>query len=77
MKTDVLIVGGGLAGTATAYYLAREGVEVTLIEQGSLNGRASGANAGSIHAQIPHAEYVDLGPAWARSFAAVLPMLRD
>ena len=77
MKTDVLIVGGGLAGTATAYYLAREGVAVTLIEQGSLNGRASGANAGSIHAQIPFMDYVGLGPAWARTFAPVLAMMRD
>ena len=33
MKTDVLIVGGGLAGCATAYFLAREGVDVALIER--------------------------------------------
>lgn len=77
MKTDVLIVGGGLAGSATAYYLAREGVAVTLIERGSLNGRASGANAGSIHVQIPFPEYVELGLGWARGFAPVLPMMRD
>jgi len=77
MKTDVLIVGGGLAGSATAYYLAREGVAVTLIERGALNGRASGANAGSIHVQIPFAEYVELGDGWARAFAPVLPMMRD
>jgi sarcosine oxidase subunit beta len=76
MKTDVLIVGGGLAGTATAYYLAREGVAVTLIEQRSLNAGASGANAGSIHAQIPHTSYVTLGADWARHFAPVLPMMR-
>lgn len=76
MKTDVLIVGGGLAGTATAYYLARAGADVTLIERGSLNARASGANAGSLHLQIPHTEFVELGPAWARAFAPVLPMLR-
>jgi len=76
VRTDVLIVGGGLAGSATAYYLAKAGAGVTLIERGALNARASGANAGSIHLQIPHTEYVALGPAWARGFAPVLPMMR-
>lgn len=50
--TDVLIVGGGLAGAALAYYLAKEGVEVTLLERADLNREASGTNAGSFHFQI-------------------------
>ena len=50
--TDVLVVGGGLAGTALAYYLARQGVEVVLVERGELNREASGTNAGSFHFQI-------------------------
>jgi glycine/D-amino acid oxidase-like deaminating enzyme len=51
-STDVLVVGGGLAGTALAYYLARHGVEVALVERGELNREASGTNAGSFHFQI-------------------------
>ncbi|MEP6812473.1 MAG: FAD-dependent oxidoreductase [Actinomycetota bacterium] len=51
-STDVLIVGGGLAGSALAYYLAGEGVEVVLVERGELNREASGTNAGSFHFQI-------------------------
>jgi glycine/D-amino acid oxidase-like deaminating enzyme len=51
-ETDVLIVGGGLAGCALAHYLAKEGVETTLIERGDLNREASGTNAGSFHFQI-------------------------
>ena len=51
-STDVLVVGGGLAGTALAYYLARAGVEVVLVERGELNREASGTNAGSFHFQI-------------------------
>ena len=50
--TDVLIVGGGLAGTALSYYLAREGVESVLVERGELNREASGTNAGSFHFQV-------------------------
>ena len=74
-KTDILIVGGGLAGCATAYYLAKAGAGVTLIERDELNMQASGANAGSFHAQIPHITYLEEGEAWARNFAPVVEML--
>jgi len=77
MRTDVLIVGGGLAGVATAYYLARAGVEATLIERYDLNAQASGANAGSLHAQIPHEPFVTEGEAWARTFAPAMSLLVD
>jgi glycine/D-amino acid oxidase-like deaminating enzyme len=51
-STDVLVVGGGLAGSALVYYLARAGVECVLVERGELNREASGTNAGSFHFQI-------------------------
>jgi sarcosine oxidase, subunit beta len=51
-ETDVAIVGGGLAGTALAYYLAKEGVDAVLLERSELNREASGTNAGSFHFQI-------------------------
>ena len=73
---DVLVIGGGLAGTATAFFLAKGGATVTLLEAGDLNTQASGANAGSIHLQIPVAEYRSLGPAWAARFAPTLRLLR-
>ena len=77
IDTDVLIVGGGLAGCATAYYLAREGVEVALIERYDLNTQASGSNAGSIHAQIPHEPFLSLGAEWARNFAPTIPLMLE
>ncbi len=44
-QTDVVIVGGGLAGLTAASYLARAGVAVTLFEKSSnLGGRAATQN---------------------------------
>jgi glycine/D-amino acid oxidase-like deaminating enzyme len=57
MRTDTLVIGGGILGCATAYYLATQGVEVHLIERGELNREASGANAGSFHIQIHGAHF--------------------
>jgi glycine/D-amino acid oxidase-like deaminating enzyme len=43
---DVVVVGGGIVGCATAYYCAREGMSVTLLEQRSIGYGASGRNPG-------------------------------
>ena len=37
VETDVLVVGGGLLGCAVAYYLARAGTDVVVIERDELN----------------------------------------
>ena len=68
MEKEVIILGGGLAGCAAALYLARDGVPVRLIEAGVVAGAASSANAGSLHAQIPHDPFRNLGADWARAF---------
>lgn len=45
----VLVLGGGVVGTTSAYYLAREGVEVTVVDrQPGVAEEASHANAGQI-----------------------------
>ena len=77
LKTDVLVIGGGLAGSATAYYLAREGVEVLLVERLDLNTLASGSNAGSLHLQIPYPEFISEGEDWARGFTEATPVMRE
>ncbi|ALK96768.1 sarcosine oxidase subunit beta [Massilia sp. WF1] len=49
--SDVLIVGGGLMGTATAFFLRRRGVSVTLLERGLVGQQASGVNFGNVRRQ--------------------------
>lgn len=43
---DVIVVGGGIIGCATAYELARRGAKVTLLERSELAAGASGRNHG-------------------------------
>lgn len=47
-STDVLIVGGGIVGAASAYHLAKRGVDVTLLEADRLASGATGRNLGYI-----------------------------
>ncbi|KAA9008818.1 NAD(P)/FAD-dependent oxidoreductase [Histidinibacterium aquaticum] len=74
MRYDLAVIGGGLAGTATAYYAARAGARVVLLERHDVNLGASGSNAGSIHAQIPFDPFRRLGADWARHYSEVLPL---
>jgi D-amino-acid dehydrogenase len=43
-----VVIGGGVIGTCVAYYLARRGAAVTLVERGEIAGAASRGNAGMI-----------------------------
>lgn len=72
---DILIVGGGIAGAATAFHLARDGAEVLVVERLDLGTQASGANAGSLHAQIPHVTFMEEGEGWARRFAPTIRLM--
>ena len=47
--SDVVIVGGGVAGCAVAYYLGLAGVKATIIEQEGLGTQASGYSAGGLN----------------------------
>ncbi len=52
----VIVIGGGAIGVSAAYYLAREGAEVTLLEQGEIGAGCSQGNAGQItpgHLPLP------------------------
>ncbi len=45
-EADVVVIGGGIAGASTLYHLAQEGVDVLLLERGSIGGGATAAAVG-------------------------------
>ncbi len=56
----VAIIGAGIAGLATAYFLAKEGVKVKVFEQKFLLHGASGRNSGGLTAQFKDEELIKL-----------------
>ncbi|MCW3475524.1 NAD(P)/FAD-dependent oxidoreductase [Limobrevibacterium gyesilva] len=54
MSGHVVVIGGGVTGLSTAWWLRREGVAVTLVERGIVGWEASGRNGGgATHAYSP------------------------
>jgi L-2-hydroxyglutarate oxidase LhgO len=87
-EVDVLVVGGGIVGLATAYRLAeaRPDVRVTVVEKEATVGRhQSSHNSGVLHAGLyyaPHskkAELCTLGKAAVEAFAEAhgIPVVRN
>lgn len=50
-NADVVVVGAGIVGCATAYYLARRDLKVVLVEQGDTVGEQSRKNWGFVRQQ--------------------------
>ena len=76
-RTDLAIIGAGVMGVAAALRASELGLDTVVLDRGSVNGEASGGNAGSLHLQLLS---FDFGPkAGARSEALLqtLPLQRD
>jgi sarcosine oxidase subunit beta len=51
LKADVIVVGGGLMGAASAFFLRKRGRSVILLERGLIGQQASGVNFGNVRRQ--------------------------
>lgn len=73
-RADVVVIGGGLAGLCSAYYLAKDGADVLLVERDEAGMAASTANAGSLHVQLLSYDFNDDTPADGGPAAHTLPL---
>ena len=71
---DIAVIGGGVAGLSTAYYLARAGADVLLIDRDEAAMAASTANAGSLHVQLLSYDFNDDTPPDGGPAAHTLPL---
>lgn len=51
---DAAVIGGGLVGSWTAFFLARRGARVALLEKGAVGAQSSGVNFGNVRLQGRH-----------------------
>ena len=51
VSADVVIIGGGIVGVSAAWFLAKQGIRVTLCEKGHIAGEQSGRNWGWVRQQ--------------------------
>jgi glycine oxidase len=55
-ERDVVVIGGGVIGCSIAYYLAKRGARVTVLERDLIGSHSSSAAAGILGAQVEMAE---------------------
>ncbi len=73
-QADIVVIGGGAVGLSTAYFLARDGADVLLIDRDQAAMAASTANAGSLHVQLLSYDFNDETPQDGGPAAHTLPL---
>ncbi|MCH8206998.1 MAG: FAD-binding oxidoreductase, partial [Chloroflexi bacterium] len=59
-SADVVVIGGGVSGLSSAYFLARAGKDVVVIEKGTVGAEASGRNGGMVSERVDEPPLVPL-----------------
>ena len=59
-KVDIVVIGGGIIGSSTTYFLAKKGISVLLCEKGVIGGEQSSRNWGFVRQQGRAAQEIPL-----------------
>ncbi len=51
-RADVVVIGAGVSGLSSAYFLARAGRDVVVVDKGIVGGEASGRNGGMVSERV-------------------------
>ena len=75
--TDAVVVGGGVVGTAVAYFAAKAGISCTLVEKGVIGSGASNAASGVLSPSPGDGDYARLGRRSLDLFHELAPGFRE
>lgn len=70
-EAGTVVIGGGIVGSCSSGFLAEEGVDVVLVDEGQ--GGGSAANAGSLHVQM-QSRFMRLYPQHVQRMEQQLPL---
>ena len=57
---DVVVVGGGITGAATAWDAAQRGLSVALLERGDFGGATSAESLKVVHGGVRYLQHLDV-----------------
>ena len=70
-SSDVIIIGGGIIGTATGYYLTKKGLKVRLLEKDYLTAGSTGRCIGGIRQQFSTESSIKVAMESMKKFATM------
>ena len=73
-EAEVVVIGGGVVGSSVAYFLARAGKDVVLVEKGCKAGEASAANASAYTRATEPGSHAGIGVTGAQEVSPKAPV---